>query len=161
AHRGVPHENQWTAAVRARDRAETTRPGILQGPLPVGLARRRRPEAGDGTESVLVGIDGEAVSRFAGEIMTDLKRLSHTAAGGTMTTSTIVARVEELIRRAEALEKGGASERSRAIVTRLRSTVLRPLAELGETTDGSTHRESQTAGLEELLFELAMALTRA
>ena len=32
-----------------------------------------------------------------------------------MTTSTIVARVEELIRRAEALDQGGASERSRAL----------------------------------------------
>ena len=34
SRRGVLHESQWTAAARARDRAEATRPGILQGPLP-------------------------------------------------------------------------------------------------------------------------------
>ena len=74
-----------------------------------------------------------------------------------MTTSTIVARVEELIRRAEALDQGGASERSRALATRLRSTVLRPLADLGDTLE----RESQTADVQELVFELAIDLTRA
>ena len=78
-----------------------------------------------------------------------------------MTTSTIVARVEELIRRAEALDQGGASERSRALATRLRSTVLRPLADLGDTLDRTTELESQTAGVQELLFELAIDLTRA
>ena len=77
-----------------------------------------------------------------------------------MTTSTIVARVEELIRRAEALDQGGASERSRALATRLRSTVLRPLADLGNTLDRTTELESQTAGVQELLFELAIDLTR-
>jgi hypothetical protein len=77
-----------------------------------------------------------------------------------MTTSTIVARVEELIRRAEALDQGGASERSRALATRLRSTVLRPLADLGDTLDRTTEPESQTAGVQELLFELAVDLTR-
>ena len=78
-----------------------------------------------------------------------------------MTTSTIVARVEELIRRAEALDQGGASERSRALATRLRSTVLRPLADLGDTLDRTTELESQTADVQELLFELAIDLTRA
>jgi hypothetical protein len=78
-----------------------------------------------------------------------------------MTTSTMVARVEELIRRAEALDQGGASERSRALATRLRSTVLRPLADLGDTHDRTTDLESQTAGVQELLFELAIDLTRA
>ena len=78
-----------------------------------------------------------------------------------MTTSTIVARVEELIRRAEALDQGGPSERSRALATRLRSTVLRPLADLGDTLDGTTELESQTAGVPESLFELAIDLTRA
>ena len=78
-----------------------------------------------------------------------------------MTTSTIVARVEELIRRAEALDQSGAPERSRALATRMRSTVLRPLAELGDTLDRTTELESQTAGVEELLFELAIDLTRA
>src|SRR5262245_42135857 len=77
-----------------------------------------------------------------------------------MTTSTIFARVEELIRRAEALERGGA-ERSRALVTRLRSTVLRPLAELGDTLHRPTHLESQTGDLEESLLALATELTRA
>src|SRR4029450_11100215 len=47
-NRGVPHDGQRTAAARARDRAEATRTGILQRPLPVGLARRRRPQPGDG-----------------------------------------------------------------------------------------------------------------
>src|SRR4030095_3760017 len=106
-----------TAAARARDRAEATRPGILQGPLPLGLARRRRPQPGDRTESIFVGSDGKAVPRSAGEVMT---------------ASTIVARVEELIRRAEALDQGGASERSRTLATRLRSGVLRPLAHAGD-----------------------------
>jgi hypothetical protein len=78
-----------------------------------------------------------------------------------MTTSTIVARVEELIRRAEALDQGGAPERSRALVTRLRSTVLRPLADLGDTLGRTTELESQTAGVQELLFGLAVDLTRA
>src|SRR5262245_6447385 len=77
-----------------------------------------------------------------------------------MTTSTIVARVAELIRRAEALDRGSASERSQALTSRLRSTVLRPLADLGDTLDRSTH-ESETAGVQELLFELAVDLTRA
>ena len=66
-----------------------------------------------------------------------------------MTTSTMVARVEELIRRPEALDQGGASERSRA------------LADLGDTLDRTTALESQTAGVQELLFELAIDLTRA
>jgi putative intracellular protease/amidase len=44
-----------------RDRTEATRPGILQGPLPLGLARRRRPQPGDRTESILVGSDGDEV----------------------------------------------------------------------------------------------------
>jgi len=78
-----------------------------------------------------------------------------------MTTSTIVARVEELIRRAEALEKEGASERSRTLATRLRSTVLRPLTERGDARESNTDLESQTAGLEEPLFDLAIDLTRA
>jgi CDGSH-type Zn-finger protein len=78
-----------------------------------------------------------------------------------MTTSTFVARVEELIRRAEAPDQGGASERSRALATRLRSTVLRPLAALGDTLDRTTALESQTTGVQELLFELAIDLTRA
>ena len=77
-----------------------------------------------------------------------------------MTTSTIVARVEELIRRAEALDQGGASERSQALAARLRSTVLRPLADLGNTLDRTTELESQTAGVQEVLFELAIDLTR-
>jgi hypothetical protein len=47
-----------------------------------------------------------------------------------MTGSTFVGRVEELIRLADALEKDGDSERSQALATRLRSTVLRPLIEL-------------------------------
>jgi CDGSH-type Zn-finger protein/truncated hemoglobin YjbI len=77
-----------------------------------------------------------------------------------VTTSTVVARVEELIRRAEALDKGDASERSRALATRLRSTVLRPLAELHDPSDPSAPPHTQGAGLEESLFELAMDLTR-
>src|SRR5262245_40324956 len=78
-----------------------------------------------------------------------------------MTTSTIVARVEELIRRAEAPDKGGPSERSRVLATRLQSTVLRPLAELNDSPDPSARIEPHTAGLEESLVELAMDLTRA
>jgi CDGSH-type Zn-finger protein/truncated hemoglobin YjbI len=77
-----------------------------------------------------------------------------------MTTSTIVARVEELIRRAEALQQGGA-ERSRALAARLRSTVLRPLAELGDTCDQTTRLEPETANLEDSFLALAMALTHA
>jgi hypothetical protein len=77
-----------------------------------------------------------------------------------MTTSTIVARVEELIRRAEALDQGG-TERSRALVTRLRSTFLRPLAELGDGRDRTTRLEPQTAGLEDSFLALAIDLTRA
>src|SRR5262245_53965700 len=77
-----------------------------------------------------------------------------------MTSSTFVVRVEELIRRAEAHDTGGVSERSRALATRLRSTVLRPLAELNPP-DPSAAREAQSPGLEESLFELAMDLTRA
>src|SRR5262249_21192366 len=61
----------------------------------------------------------------------------------------------------EALDQGGASERSQALAARLRSTVLRPLADLGDTLDPATHLDSQTAGVQELLFELAMDLTRA
>jgi CDGSH-type Zn-finger protein/truncated hemoglobin YjbI len=78
-----------------------------------------------------------------------------------MTTSTIVARVEELIRRAEAFGQAGASERSPALAPRLRSTVLRPLADLGDTLDRTTEPVPQTAGVEELLFEVAIDLTRA
>src|SRR5262245_3918184 len=76
------------------------------------------------------------------------------------TISTIVARVEELIRRAEALEQGGASERSRALTSRLRSTVLRPLTELAGTRDPITPK-AQTTDLDESVFELATDLTRA
>src|SRR5262249_26322223 len=63
-------------------------------------------------------------------------------------------------RRAEA---GGqaTSERSRTLAARLRSTVLRPLAELNDPADSNAVRESQTADLEDTLFELAMDLTRA
>jgi CDGSH-type Zn-finger protein len=78
-----------------------------------------------------------------------------------MTTSTIAARVEELVRRAEAFDQGGAPERSRALAPRLRSTVLRPLADLGDMLDRTTEPGSQTAGVQELLFELAIDLTRA
>src|SRR5262245_51682156 len=78
-----------------------------------------------------------------------------------MTTSTIVARAAELTRRAEALEKGGPAERARALSTRLRSTVLRPLAELRDPSDPSAPPHTQAAGLEEPVFELAMDLTRA
>ena len=77
-----------------------------------------------------------------------------------MTPSTIVARVEELIRRAEALDQGGASERSRALATD-GARRSRPLADLGDTLDRTTELESQTAGVQELLFELAIDLTRA
>src|SRR5215468_5375953 len=76
-----------------------------------------------------------------------------------MSSSTFVARVEELIRLAEASDKDGGSDRSRALATRLRSTVLRPLAELGDIRDPTPRREPQTAGVEGLLFELAMDLT--
>src|SRR5262249_16831556 len=65
SRRGVLHKNQWSAALRARDRAEATRPGILQESLSVGLAGRRRSQPGHRTESVLVGIDGEAIPRSA------------------------------------------------------------------------------------------------
>jgi hypothetical protein len=78
-----------------------------------------------------------------------------------MTTSTIVARVEDLIRRAEALDQGGASEHSQTLATRLRSTVLRPLADLGDTLDRTIELDSQTADVQELVFELAIDLTRA
>src|SRR5262245_4811234 len=77
-----------------------------------------------------------------------------------MTPSTIVARVEELIRRAEN-DQDGASERSQALATRLRSTVLRPLGELGAPPDASTEIELKPASLEESLFDLAIDLTRA
>ena len=70
-------------------------------------------------------------------------------------------RVAELIRRAEAVEVGVASERSRIYASRLRSTVLRPLNELDDTHDPGAHLEPHTAGLEESVFELAMDLTRA
>src|SRR5262245_42553669 len=75
--------------------------------------------------------------------------------------STIVARVEELIRGAETVDQGSASERARALASRLRSTVLRPLTELAGTSDGSTGLETRVAGLDESLFELAKNLTRA
>jgi len=78
-----------------------------------------------------------------------------------MTTSTIVVRVEELIRRAEALGRGGTSERSRVLAARLRSTVLRPLADLNDPGDSGAHHEPQTADLEESLLALAMDLARA
>src|SRR5262245_9346761 len=78
-----------------------------------------------------------------------------------VTMSTIIARVEELIRRAEEIDEGSASERARTIATRLRSTVLRPLAELGDASDTGTHPGSQTTSLEGPLFELAMDVTRA
>src|SRR5262249_47573150 len=71
------------------------------------------------------------------------------------------ARVEELIRRAEAAEAGDLSGRSRVLASWLRSTVLRPLAELNATPDPSAHLERHPAGLEESVFELAMDLTRA
>src|SRR5262249_18826032 len=54
-----------------------------------------------------------------------------------------------------------ASERSRALATRLRSTVLRPLAELGDPSDSSAHPQPQAGDLEETLVELALDLTRA
>src|SRR5262245_48966208 len=75
-------------------------------------------------------------------------------------TSPIVVRVEELIRRAEALEQAGASERSRVLATRLRSTVLRPLGELNDLQSGAP-LEPLTEDFEESLFALAMDLTRA
>src|SRR5262249_30894123 len=84
------------------------------------------------------------------------------ATRGTMTSSTIVAQVDDLIRRAEALEQGGASERSKALATRLRATVLRPLSELGDTSgQGAPPVAASEADLEESLFELAIDLTRA
>lgn len=73
----------------------------------------------------------------------------------------MIARVEELIRRADALDEGRASDGSRALATRLRGTVLRPLADLGDTFDRPAHLESETASLQELVVELAMDLTRA
>ncbi|HJZ71846.1 MAG TPA: CDGSH iron-sulfur domain-containing protein [Vicinamibacterales bacterium] len=77
------------------------------------------------------------------------------------TISTIVVRVEELIRRAEAIDQGSASESSQALAARLRRTVLRPLADLGDTVDRTTYLESETADAQWLVFELAMDLTRA
>src|SRR5215813_14332244 len=148
ARRGIPDENQWTASARARDRAEAARYGILQEPLSVGLPRRRRPQPGDGSESVFVGIGGEALPR-SGDDMTQ------------PTISTIVVRVEELIRRAEATDQGSASESSQALAAGLRRTVLRPLADLGDTVDRTTVMESETRDVQWLLFELAMDLTRA
>src|SRR5262249_12945005 len=158
SRRGVLHGDQWTAAAGARDRAEATRHAILEGPLPVGLARRRRSEPGDGTEPVLVGSHGEAVSRTTREAADNGGRI---AEGGIVTTSTILAGVEGLIRRAEALETGGASAHSQAIASRLRSTVLRPLTELDTAPDPSTDLPPQTAEVDEALFELALELTRA
>src|SRR5262249_17479779 len=124
-----------------RDRTEATRPGVLQEPLPLGLARRRRSQPRYGTESILVGSRGEAVSRSAEEVMK--------------------ARVEELIRRAETVDQGVASDRSRTIATGLRSTVLRPLAELDNPPESDAHLESPATGLDESLLRLAMDLTRA
>src|SRR5262249_30287141 len=72
SRRGVLHENQWTTADGARDRAEASWPRILEGPLPMGIACRRRPQPGDRTESLLVRSDGEAVPRSADEAVTRL-----------------------------------------------------------------------------------------
>src|SRR5262245_31902241 len=78
-----------------------------------------------------------------------------------MTTGTISARVEELIQRVEAREKSVASEHSKVLASRLRATVWRPLAELGDASRPRTPLvESPEADLEESLFELAMDLTR-
>src|SRR4029453_17994873 len=41
SRRRVLHENQWTAAARAGNRTQATRPGILQEPLSMGVARCR------------------------------------------------------------------------------------------------------------------------
>src|SRR5262245_1913483 len=76
------------------------------------------------------------------------------------TLSNIVVRVEALIRRAETLDQGTASESSRALASRLRRTVSQPLADLGDTLD-RTYVELETADVHELVFELAMDLTRA
>src|SRR5262245_49303199 len=77
-------------------------------------------------------------------------------------TGSMIARVEELIRRAEAVERRGATERSRTLASRLRATVLRPLADLGDASGPrAVLVESPAADLEESVFELAMDLTRA
>src|SRR5262245_25684866 len=73
----------------------------------------------------------------------------------------MLARVEELVRRAEALETGGASERSGAFASRLRSTVWRPLSELSDAPGPGPDLTAQPAGVDEALFELALELTRA
>src|SRR5262249_2979518 len=53
-------------------------------------------------------------------------------------------------------------ERSRALASRLRATVLRPLAELADTSGPAAPAvESPAEDLEESLFELAMDLARA
>src|SRR5262249_35921422 len=77
-----------------------------------------------------------------------------------MTTSTIVVQVEQLIRQVDALAQGK-SERSRVLAARLRSTVLRPLAELNEPRDSSAPVEPLTDDPEECLLALAMDLARA
>ena len=77
-----------------------------------------------------------------------------------MPISTIVARVEQLIRQIDALERAR-SERSRVLATRLRSTVLRPLAELNEPHDTRELVEPLTDDPEESVLALAMDLARA
>ena len=77
-----------------------------------------------------------------------------------MTIPTILAHVEELMRRAEALEIGGTPERSQATASRLRSTVLRPLTDVTAAPDPSTDLPPKTAEVDEALFELALELTR-
>src|SRR5262249_31345527 len=130
----------------------------LEGPLPLGLTRRCRSQPGHRTESVFVGVDGEAVPDPAGKDVTGAERA---AAGGIVTISAIFARAEELVRRTEAVAQRGGSERLRVVATWLRSTVLRPLAELNAPHDPAANLEAQTTELEESLLALAMDLTRA
>jgi len=78
-----------------------------------------------------------------------------------MATMTVLARVEELCKAAEALAQRAASAHSMTLAARLRATVLRPLSELGEPLVLEDSQGLSTADLESALLALAMDLTRA
>lgn len=71
-----------------------------------------------------------------------------------------MARIDWLIRGAEADAESAGSGRYRMLAARLRSTVLRPLAELEGPPEPNAPHEPRASDPEEILFAIAMELTR-